>query len=71
MPSHAMRGGVLLCHAFAEEKLWSHRVYVTFARELAALGYAVLRFDFRGEGDSDLEFEQATISTRIADVITA
>lgn len=65
------RRGVVLCHALAEEKLWSHRVYVSLARELAAAGWAVLRFDCRGEGDSDLEFEEATLETRVADALRA
>jgi len=62
---------VVMCHALAEEKLWSHRVYVSLARTLAQRGMAVLRFDFRGEGDSDLEFEQAGIATRIEDAVRA
>ena len=66
-PSGRPPRGVVLCHALAEEKLWSHRVYVSLARELAAQGCAVLRFDCRGEGDSDLEFEEATLETRVAD----
>ena len=63
--------GVVLCHALAEEKLWSHRVYVNVARELAREGIAVLRFDFRGEGDSDLEFENCGLATRTADALRA
>lgn len=70
-PARAPRGGVLMCHALAEEKLWSHRVYVSFARELARHGYVVLRFDFRGEGDSELEFEEATFSSRVEDGLVA
>ena len=70
-PRADIRGGIVLCHAFAEEKLWSHRVYVTFAREAAAAGYAVLRFDMRGEGDSSREFEDTTIETRIEDAVRA
>ena len=65
------RHGVVLCHALAEEKLWSHRVYVNAARELARDGVAVLRFDFRGEGDSDLEFEDCGLATRTADALRA
>ena len=57
-PVGASRGNVVFCHAFAEEKLWSHRVYVTFARELAQAGYGVLRFDMRGEGDSGRELSR-------------
>ncbi len=66
-----LAGVVVMCHAFGEEKLWSHRVYVTFARELADAGFAVLRFDMRGEGDSAREFEQTDIDTRIADTLRA
>lgn len=65
------RRGVVLCHALAEEKLWSHRVYVNLARELAREGIAVLRFDFRGEGDSDLEFEDCGLASRTADALRA
>ena len=43
----------VFCHPLTEEKLWTHRVFVTFARELAAAGHTVLRFDYRGNGDSD------------------
>lgn len=70
-PAGEPRRGLVLCHALAEEKLWSHRVYVSLARELAAQGFAVLRFDCRGEGDSDLEFEDATLETRVADALRA
>jgi len=60
--------GFVFCHPFAEEKLWSHRVFVNFARELARLGYTILRFDYMGHGDSDGKFEQSTIETRVSDI---
>jgi exosortase A-associated hydrolase 2 len=63
--------GVLFCHPFAEEKLWTHRVFVEFARYLAARGYTVLRFDYFGNGDSEGEFEQATVSTALSDISCA
>lgn len=69
--SAAPRRGLVLCHALAEEKLWSHRVYVSLARSLAGEGFAVLRFDCRGEGDSDREFEEATLATRVEDALRA
>ncbi len=65
--SSSPRRGIVLCHALAEEKLWSHRVYVNLARDLAALGMAVLRFDYRGEGDSDSEFEDSGMASRVED----
>jgi uncharacterized protein len=65
------RQGIVLCHALAEEKLWSHRVYVNLARDLAREGFSVLRFDFRGEGDSDLDFEECGMESRHADAVRA
>ena len=65
------RSGVVLCHALGEEKLWSHRVYVNLARDLALAGMSVLRFDFRGEGESDLDFEQCGLATRAEDALRA
>jgi uncharacterized protein len=58
----------VLCHPFAEEKLWTHRVFVTFARDLAGLGHPVLRFDFRGNGDSSGDFTDYSVETALADL---
>lgn len=63
--------GVVLCTALAEEKLWSHRVYVNAARAFASQGFATLRFDSRGEGESDLEFEETSLESRAADACRA
>ncbi len=65
------RGGIVFCHPFGEEKLWTHRVFVTFARRLAAAGHAVLRFDHRANGDSEGVFADTTLDTARADVRTA
>lgn len=70
-PAAAAAHGVVCCHPLGEEKLWSHRVFVSFARELADRGYAVMRFDFRGEGDSGRDFAQSDLETRVADVHAA
>lgn len=67
----SLRGAFVFCHPFAEEKLWAHRACVSFARELAARGYAVLRFDMSGHGDSDGEFAQTTIETHLSDIARA
>lgn len=61
----------VFCHPFAEEKLWTHRVLVSFARKLAAHGYGVLRFDYRGNGDSASGFEETSLSTARADLAQA
>lgn len=60
--------GFVFCHPFAEEKLWTQRVYVNFARELTKRGYAVLRFDYMGHGDSDGDFENSSINSRLSDI---
>jgi exosortase A-associated hydrolase 2 len=62
------KGGFVFCHPFAEEKLWTHRVYVSFARKLAERGFHVLRFDYMGHGDSDGNFEDSSIETRLSDI---
>ena len=60
--------GFVFVHPFAEEKLWTHLVMVNFARELARRGIPVLRFDFMGHGDSEGDFEDASIETRLLDI---
>lgn len=60
--------GFVFCHPLLEEKLWAHRVFVNFARELAARGYPVMRFDYRGHGDSGGNFEKTDINSRISDI---
>jgi exosortase A-associated hydrolase 2 len=62
------RPAFVFCHPLAEEKLWAHRVYVSFARRLAAAGFPVLRFDYMGNGDSDGDFSQSSLTTIKSDV---
>jgi exosortase A-associated hydrolase 2 len=59
---------VVFCAALFEDKLWSHRVLVNFARRLAARGIAVLRFDYFGDGESEGDFRDASVSSRVADI---
>jgi uncharacterized protein len=60
--------GFIFCAPFAEEKLWAHRVFVSFARFLAEKGYPVLRFDYMGHGDSEGDFEISSVQTMISDI---
>jgi exosortase A-associated hydrolase 2 len=69
--TESSRSGFVFCHPFGEEKLWAHRVYVAFARALAADGHPVLRFDYMGNGDSGGTFSQSSLRTAIADVRAA
>ena len=49
------RIGVLVIVGGPQYRVGSHRQFVLMARSLAQSGYAVLRFDYRGMGDSDGE----------------
>lgn len=71
-PIGAPSGGAwVFCHPFAEEKLWAQRVYVSFARMLAARGAWVLRFDSMGNGDSEGQFATASVETMLSDIASA
>jgi uncharacterized protein len=64
----ATRVALVLCHPLVEEKLWAQRVFVSFARRLAAEGHHVLRFDYAGNGDSEGDFERSSVATASDDV---
>ena len=70
-PGPSSKSAFVFCHPWGEEKLWAHRVFVSFARALAADGHPVLRFDFMGNGDSDGEFADSTLETALSDVRSA
>jgi dipeptidyl aminopeptidase/acylaminoacyl peptidase len=62
---------VLIFHGFTGNSIESHRLFVKTARVLAASEMCVLRFDFVGSGNSDGDFENATIESEIDDALTA
>lgn len=47
--------GVVIVVGGPQYRAGSHRLFTLLARELAAAGYPVLRFDYRGMGDSEGE----------------
>jgi pimeloyl-ACP methyl ester carboxylesterase len=53
------------CHGFVSDKSGS---YERRCRRAAAEGFDAVRFDFRGCGESDGEFVDQTLSSRIADL---
>jgi exosortase A-associated hydrolase 2 len=55
-------------HPFGEEKLWSHRVCLSLARELAAQGHVALRFDYTGAGDSGGLTADSSLDTCLEDL---
>lgn len=58
---------VLLFHGFTADRNEHHFLLVKAARALMAAGFAALRFDFRGSGESEGDFNQVTIEGEISD----
>lgn len=63
--------GIVFCDSIGNEKLYSHRVLVSFARLLQARGYYVLLFDYYGNGDSEGDFEKTKLDTYLSDTKAA
>lgn len=60
---------LLICPGFAGNKCGKFRLFVTLAKELAKSGIAVLRFDYRGAGDSEGEFRDITLKGKVNDTL--
>ncbi|RFP19478.1 MULTISPECIES: hydrolase 1, exosortase A system-associated [unclassified Duganella] len=61
LPERPLPRGVLIVTGGPQYRIGSHRHFVLLAQELAASGIPVMRFDYRGMGDSEGEprhFEQ-------------
>lgn len=53
IPQQPVQRGVLIIVGGPQYRVGSHRQFILLARHLAAQGIPVMRFDFRGMGDSD------------------
>ena len=69
LPGGAVRAYALFAHCFTCSKDVIAARHI--AAKLAALGIAVLRFDFTGLGSSQGEFENTTFSSNIEDLVRA
>lgn len=68
-PDGAVTAGVVLAHCFSCGK--DIVTMTRLARDLAHAGYAVLRFDFTGLGDSEGEFGATNLASGVGDVTAA
>ncbi len=62
---------VLLCTPIFHEYIRAHLIVKQLANLLANSGYAVLRFDYSGNGDSNGKSRESSIAQWIADIATA
>jgi hypothetical protein len=63
--------GLVICGGFAGERVDCHRLQWLAAERLAAAGFSVMRFDYRGTGVSEGAFAESTMGRNIADVLGA
>lgn len=61
---------VVVCPGFAGTKCGKYRLFVSLGVALAKQGIALLRFDYRGSGDSEGEFSEATLEGEVSDTLT-
>jgi exosortase A-associated hydrolase 2 len=71
LPRHDPAGGVVVCLPIFEERKAVERAVVEAARSFAARGLAVLRFDYRGCGDSPGDFDAFSTGDWVRDIRTA
>lgn len=62
---------VLLCNPFGEEAVRAHRAYRMLARKLEEAGYATMRFDYAGTGDSSGDIGEFGIADWLQDIAAA
>jgi alpha/beta superfamily hydrolase len=70
-PNGPARAGVLVCPPILHEYVRSHRLFAQLGEALAALGFAVLRFDYLGCGDSQGSDESFSMSQAVRDASAA
>jgi alpha-beta hydrolase superfamily lysophospholipase len=66
---NGVRGSLLVVHCFTCSK--DLNIMSRLARGLAGAGFAVLRFDFTGLGESGGDFSSTTLSTNLGDLARA
>lgn len=59
---------VILCHGFGGTKDENGGMMKAFADTLQTLGYATIRFDFNGHGESEGRFQDMTVLNEIEDL---
>lgn len=63
--------GVVMCYPFGQEYMRAHRAIRQLATTLSNKGYHVLRFDYRGTGDSSGDLDGVCAADWLQDIGTA
>ena len=71
LPNRKNAPVIIMHHGWSGSKIGPFRLFVYAAREFARNGFAVLRYDARGSGDSEGIFENQTIKSQIEDLEAA
>lgn len=69
IPAETPRGGVVLSHCFTCSK--SLKITRQLATGIEDGGFAVLRYDFTGLGESEGDFADTTVTTNVSDIEAA
>lgn len=67
----ASKTGVIICYPFGQEYIRSHRSVRQLSKQIARVGFYVLRFDYYGTGDSLGQGYDANLEQWKSDIITA
>jgi len=68
VPEKKPAPAIIFCHGFTGHRIETHRLFIYAAREFCRKGFAVLRFDFRGSGESEGLFDSMTVSREVEDL---
>ncbi len=71
IPDAVPAPAVVMCHGFTGHRIEAHFLFVKAARAFCDAGLNVLRFDFRGSGESEGRFRDMTIEGEITDAMAA
>lgn len=70
-PLGAARAGLVFCPAYGDEMVSSYASLARWAKELAAKGFAVLRYHPYGTGESDGGALDFTVESAVSDAVSA
>lgn len=70
-PMGPVRIGVVIVPPIGRERLRISQEIPTLGRDLAERGFPVIRFDYRGEGESGGPFAESTMISRVEDAVAA